>query len=54
MNFDRPMPSVTIYSSNIAGRIVKTHQPVYFFHRGEGTIDIVRRSLACNLDKRAE
>jgi hypothetical protein len=54
MNFDRPMRSVTIYSSHIAGRIVKTHQPMYFFDRGEGTIDLDRRSLARNLDKRAE
>ena len=54
MNFDRSTRSVTIYSSDIAGRIVKTHQPMHFFDRGEGAIDIVRRSVARNLDKRAE
>jgi len=54
MHFDRPTRGVAIKSRDIAGRIVKTHQPMYFFDRAEGTIDIVRRSLACNLDKRAE
>jgi hypothetical protein len=54
MNLDGPMRSVTIYSGDIAARVVKTHQPVYFFDRGEGAIDIVRRSLACNLNKGAE
>jgi hypothetical protein len=54
MNFDRPMRSVAIHSRDIAGRIVKTHQPVHFFDRGKGAIDIVRRSLARNLNKRAE
>jgi len=53
MNFDRPMGSVAIHSRDIASRIVKTHQPVRLFDRGEGAIDIVMRSPACNLDKRA-
>ena len=48
------MRSVAIHSRDIAGRIVKTHQPVHIFDRGEGAIDIVRRSLTRNLDKRAE
>src|SRR6266480_2796138 len=54
MNFDRAARSMAIHSRDIAGRIVKTHQPLHLFHRGEGAIDIVRRSLTCNLHKRAE
>ena len=54
MNFDRLTRSVAIHSRDIAGRIVKTHQPVHFFDRGEGAIDVMRRSLACNLNKGAE
>jgi hypothetical protein len=54
MNVDRPMRGAAIHSRNITGRIVKTHQPVHFLDRGKGAIDTLRRSLACNIDKRAK
>jgi hypothetical protein len=54
MNFDWIMRGVAIHSRNVTGRIVKTHQPMHFFDCGKGAIDIVGRSLACDIDKCAE
>jgi len=54
MNLDRDMRGMAIHSRNVTGNIVKAHQPLHFFDRGKGAIDIVRRSLARNVDECAE
>jgi hypothetical protein len=54
MNFYRPARCVPIHSGNITRWIVKAHQPVHLFDRSKSAIDIVWRSLACDIDERAE
>jgi hypothetical protein len=48
------MQGVAIHSRNVTRDIVKAHQPLHFFDRGKGAIDIARRSLARNIDECAE